>query len=43
MTTKLSTMRAIFKQGLAAAVRDGDMARAALYKECIKRMKGKAS
>ncbi len=42
MREKLRVMRAIFKQGLSAAVRDGDMARAALYRECLKRMKGKA-
>ena len=37
--TKLTTMRAIFRQGLAAALRDGDASRAALYRECLRRMK----
>ena len=43
MTTdpRRAIMRAIFRQGLAAAKRDGDARRMAQYQECLDRMKGK--
>ncbi len=40
--TKLATMRAIFRHGLAAAERDGDAQRAALYRQCLKNVSDKA-
>jgi len=42
MTPTLRTMRDIFRAGLAAAVRDGDPARAALYRQCLKNVSDKA-
>ena len=42
MTPTLRTMRAIFRAGLAAAERDGDPARAALYRQCLKNVSAKA-
>lgn len=37
---KRRIMRAIFRQGLAAALLRGDAHNAALYQECLNRMKG---
>ncbi len=42
MTPTLRTMRAIFRAGLAAAERDGDGQRAALYKQCLENVAQKA-
>jgi len=42
MNDRLRTMRAIFRLGLAAARRDGDMARAELYRQCLRNVTQKA-
>ena len=42
MSDSLRTMRAIFRAGLAAAQRDGDMARAELYRACLRNVAHKA-
>jgi hypothetical protein len=42
MTPTLRTMRAIFRARLAAAERDGDGWREALYRQCLKNVSDKA-
>ena len=42
MNDRLRTMRTIFRLGLAAAERDGDMARAELYRQCLRNVTQKA-